>query len=350
VPKTPDIKVIPLTWVFTYKLDTDGYLTKFKARICVRGDFQPRSNKDTYAATLAARIFRTLMAMVATCDLETHHLDAVNAFVNSQLDETAFCKFPDGFEQPNSCLLLLRALYGLHCSPLLWLQELATTLKELGLKEVAGEPCLFINDDGVLVFFYVDDIVLLCRSGALPQLHKLRRALMQRYEMRDLGKLSWFFGIRVIRDRGQRTLWLCQNSYIRKIATTFHLTDRKPPATPLAIEELTPNTEQATAQEIYLYQRKLGSLLYATTITRPDAAKEVLWWKRLFEAIQFNPGHEIAIKCDNKQTTRLVMAQVPYLVTKLKHIDIQHHWLRQEASKKTIQIDGSPQPRCRPMV
>ena len=89
VPKTPDIKVIPLTWVFTYELDTDGYLTQFKARICVRGDLQPRS-KDTYAATLAARTFRTLMAMTAAYDLETHHLEAVNAFVNSQLDETVF--------------------------------------------------------------------------------------------------------------------------------------------------------------------------------------------------------------------------------------------------------------------
>jgi hypothetical protein len=91
--------------------------------------------------------------------------------------------------------------------------------------------------------------------------------------MRDLGELSWFLGIRVIRDRVQKKLWLCQDSYIRKIATTFHLTDRKPPATPLATEELTPNTEQATAQEIYLYQRKVGSLLYATTITRADAAR-----------------------------------------------------------------------------
>jgi hypothetical protein len=185
------------------------------------------------------------MAMVAAYDLETHHLDAVNAFINSQLDETVFCQFPEGFGQPDSCLLLLRALYGLRRSPLLWLQELSTTFKELGLKEVAGEPCLFTNDGGVLVFFYVDDIVLLCRSAALPQLHKLRQALMQRYEMRDLGELSWFLGIRVIRDREKRKLWLCQDSYIRKIATTFHLTDRKSPATPLPMEELTPNTEQA---------------------------------------------------------------------------------------------------------
>jgi hypothetical protein len=241
--------------------------------------------------------------------------------------------------------------------------------------------------------------------------------------MRDLGELSWFLGIQVIRDRMQKKLWLCQDSYIKKIATTFHLTDRKPPATPLATEKLTLNIEQATAQEIYLYQRKVGSLLYATTITRVDAAraanklskfltnpsprhqdaadraisylngthslaiefsdtphlfncasdaafaddlitrhntegclfqlfggpinwrstkqktvitssteaevlalshaaKEVLWWKRLFKVIQINLGHEITIKCDNRQTIRLVTAQVPHLVTKLKHIDI----------------------------
>ena len=38
VRKTPDIKIIPLIWVFIYKLDTDRYLIKFKTRIYVRGD------------------------------------------------------------------------------------------------------------------------------------------------------------------------------------------------------------------------------------------------------------------------------------------------------------------------
>src|SRR5271156_1321241 len=201
---------------------------------------------------------------------------------------------------------------------------------------------------------------------------------------------------------------------------------------PLATEELIPNTKQATAQEIYLYQRKVGSLLYATTITRPDAAraanklseflsnppprhqeavdraisylngthtmaiefsasdsrqvftcasdtpfvddpvtrysteghlfklfgspidwrstkqktvttssteaeslapshtaKEVLWWKRLFEVIRLNPGQEMTIQCDNRQTIRLMTAEFPRLATKFKHVDIQHHWPRQ---------------------
>jgi hypothetical protein len=31
-------QIIPLMWTFVYKFDTEGYLTKYKARICARGD------------------------------------------------------------------------------------------------------------------------------------------------------------------------------------------------------------------------------------------------------------------------------------------------------------------------
>jgi hypothetical protein len=31
-------EVLPLMWVFKYKFDGEGYLLRYKARICVRGD------------------------------------------------------------------------------------------------------------------------------------------------------------------------------------------------------------------------------------------------------------------------------------------------------------------------
>ena len=115
-------KPLPLKWVFTYKFDTDGFLQKFKARICVCGDLQKRSSyEDNYAATLAAKMFRALMAIMAVFDLEAHQFDAVSAFTNSKLDEMVYCEYPEGFHQPGKCLFLLRALYGLRRSPLLWL-------------------------------------------------------------------------------------------------------------------------------------------------------------------------------------------------------------------------------------
>jgi hypothetical protein len=62
--------ILPLMWVFTYKGDEDGFLTRCKARLVVRGDLQKNYSQDTYAATLAARVFRALMAIAAYFDLD----------------------------------------------------------------------------------------------------------------------------------------------------------------------------------------------------------------------------------------------------------------------------------------
>lgn len=99
--KTP----IPTTWVFKYKFDEQGYLTKYKARLCTRGDLQ-HTEQDKFAATIAACIFRSLMALVAVFDLETRQYDAVNAFANSPIDETTYCKIPDGWTGSKAILLL----------------------------------------------------------------------------------------------------------------------------------------------------------------------------------------------------------------------------------------------------
>jgi hypothetical protein len=48
---TADAEVLPLMWVYTYKFDEDGYFTKAKARLVVRGDLQTQWG-DTYAASL----------------------------------------------------------------------------------------------------------------------------------------------------------------------------------------------------------------------------------------------------------------------------------------------------------
>ena len=96
VENNAETQPIPLIWVFKYKFDSDGFLIKFKARLCVRGDLQ-HTEEDTYAATLTARTFRALMAVSAAFDLEIRQYDAVNAFINSDLRETVHCIAPKGF-------------------------------------------------------------------------------------------------------------------------------------------------------------------------------------------------------------------------------------------------------------
>ncbi|KAF7566109.1 hypothetical protein PtrM4_144290 [Pyrenophora tritici-repentis] len=74
-------QILDCMWVYTYKLDKHHRLIKCKARLVVRGDQQRNiTSQDTYAATLAGRSFRMLMAIAAKYDLELKQYDVTNAF------------------------------------------------------------------------------------------------------------------------------------------------------------------------------------------------------------------------------------------------------------------------------
>jgi hypothetical protein len=47
----------------------------------------------------------------------------------------------------------------------------------------------------------------------------------------------------------------------------------------------------------------------------------------------------IHIQCDNIQTIRLVNEEITRLQTKLRHVDIHNHWLRQEVSQGRINVE-----------
>ena len=63
----------------------------------VRGDLQVSQYKDTYAATLAARVFKALMAIATYFDLDIEQFDAINAFCNAYNDKLVYVRYPDGF-------------------------------------------------------------------------------------------------------------------------------------------------------------------------------------------------------------------------------------------------------------
>jgi hypothetical protein len=63
----------------------------------VRGNLQQQTINNTYAATLAARSFRAIATLIAIFDLDRWQLDAINAFINSELDELVYCELPTGF-------------------------------------------------------------------------------------------------------------------------------------------------------------------------------------------------------------------------------------------------------------
>ena len=65
----------------------------------------------------------------------------------------------------------------------------------------------------------------------------------------------------------------------------------------------------------------------------------LLWWSRFFTNIDLDLDQSLTIYCDNLQTVGLMIKDSPKLVTKLKHVDIAQHWLRQEVANKSINIE-----------
>ena len=50
----------------------------------------------------------------------------------------------------------------------------------------------------------------------------------------------------------------------------------------------------------------------------------------------------IRIQCDNTQTIQLITAEIATLKTKLRHVDIHNHWLRQEVMEDRIEVVYTP--------
>ena len=61
---------MPILWAFIYKTNTNRYLIRFKAHIYIQGNLQELTYKDIYTATLAARLFKALIAIIAIFNLD----------------------------------------------------------------------------------------------------------------------------------------------------------------------------------------------------------------------------------------------------------------------------------------
>ena len=169
----------------------------------------------------------------------------------------------------------LQAIYGLRNSPLLWYNEITLGFKRLGLTPVPETSCLYMND-WLMVMIYVDDLILVYHSRDQAKFLKFESQLLALYEFHVMGDATHFIGIRIIRNREDRKLWLTQDSYIEKISEKFNIKVNKVPKTPLPLGanwSIWKGT--ATPNQISAYQQRFGSIGFSAFATRPDISKAV---------------------------------------------------------------------------
>jgi hypothetical protein len=73
-----------------------------------------------------------------------------------------------------------------------------------------------------------------------------------------------------------------------------------------------------------------------------EAGKTVQWWRRVLRGLGFQPSYPLTIMCDNQQTVDLLTKEGAAMYTKLRHVDINRNWVKQEVSAGRMQVSWVP--------
>ena len=112
-------------------------------------------------------------------------------------------------------------------------------------------------------------------------INRLKKQLSESFAMKDMGDAKQILGIRIMRDRQEKKLWLSQENYVKIVLQRFQMENAKAVSTPLATH-FKLSTKQSPSDEYEKsdmqrvpYAFVVGSLMYAMVCTRPDIAHVV---------------------------------------------------------------------------
>ena len=274
-----DRKAIPSKWVFDLKVDADGFITRFKARLVLKGFRQLRGVDfyETYSPVVSAVAVRLVLALLCSRGWASRQIDFRTAFLNSEMKEELYMTLPEGFQEvsPEGLILVglvLMSIYGTKQAGLNWYRLARDTLLDLGFIQSEADLCLFKmrrGKDMIYVCLYVDDL----NGGSANQelIDWVVAALASKFKIEDQGEISWYLKQRIVRT--QSSLFIIQDAYVDTVLARYGMTDCKGIATPAE-----PNTPLSALQpgeeknEDFPYQGLVGSVLYLVTKTRPDIA------------------------------------------------------------------------------
>ncbi|CAI7906405.1 unnamed protein product [Closterium sp. NIES-53] len=275
----PGANIVSGMWIFRVKRPP-GSPHVFKARYVARGFGQRQGVEffQTFSPAPKMTTLRVLLHVAAQRDYELHSLDFSTAFLQGSLHEEIWLRRPPGFTgsfPAGTQWSLRRPVYDLCQAPREWHDTLRTTLAALGFAPSTADPSLFLRTDTTLppfyVLVYVDDLVF-----ATPDpeaLAYVKSELQKRHKCTDLGELTSYLGLRITRDRAQRTITLAQSHMVQQVLQRFGFTYSSPQSTPLPTgHSLSAPPLDESVEPSGPYPELVGCLMYLMTCTRPDLA------------------------------------------------------------------------------
>jgi hypothetical protein len=234
--------------------------------------------EEVFAPVSRHVTLRTLLAMAASRDLEIDQLDIKTAFLNGNLEEEIWMAQPEGFETggENQACYLVKALYDLKQAPCAWYQKLTAEMGTMGLKPSTADPAQYVGKTGegetVFVAVWVDDCLVVGEKSAVEA---TKKAIGERFTVRDLGTVRYFLRMEVERDRTEGSLKIAQHRATAGLMSEFGMESARSRRIPLAPGKKVQKEGEPLNLEEYPYASLVGSLLYLANCTRPDIAQAV---------------------------------------------------------------------------
>lgn len=232
---------------------------------------------------------RTLLAVAAVQNWITIQMDVTNAFLHGDLDEEVYMSLPQGYMGMGSRIgvsnedssvtfgsrygtrlvcKLIKILYGLKQAPRCWFSKLTNVLKQDGYIQSRADYSLLTkvkHSKITLILVYVDDLLIAGDSN--DNITDLKLMLSKNFHMKDLGNVSYFLGIEVLRSSDG--FFLSQRKYVTDLLKEYHMVGVKPSKLPMQTKIKLGPDKGVPLLDIQPYQRLLGKLIYLT-VTRPD--------------------------------------------------------------------------------
>lgn len=173
-----------------------------------------------------------ILAIGAADKWHIEQMDTVSAYLSGTLNEEIYMDAQEGLSHRKAAIVrVIRSLYGLKQSGVVWCKKIEKTLNSLGLKRTEIDWSVFTNKDhSLIVEIYVDDLAI--TGPDMGKIEASKAAISSVYPVKDLEQIRFCLGLYIERDEAGN-LTIGQSQYIENILRAYRMENCTPVSSPI---------------------------------------------------------------------------------------------------------------------
>jgi len=186
---------------------------------------------------------------------------------------------------------------------------------------------VFIHDNYIIIAIYVNDLLILELN--IFDIEALKLQFAKHFQMKDLDSIKWYLEMHITRDRVERTLWINQSIYIKRVIELLSMSDCSSTKTSMHHRcQLKKNVYwkfkkwikyQAISEEIESYQSIIKTLMWIVCQTWSDIVYAVSKCSRY--SANSTLDHDLAVKQIIRYLAETAQLKLRYESFKVKKVE-----------------------------